>query len=110
MSTQQQIFDLIKTLTEERASIAIPVLFIRMFGLHTAFLLAQLLTWPPKLETDDQWAQSSGLSTRAVLRARHDLQDRGILEIKRVKDSYAWSLNQEAIATAITEYMEGVRK
>ena len=87
MSTQQQVFDLIKTLTEDRAILTVPRLFVRMFGLKTAYFLGQLLYWSDKGTREDgffwkttaDWVEETGLTEYAIRKAREDLEKAGLL-------------------------------
>ena len=118
MSTQQQVFDLIKTFTEHQAILATPYLFVKMFGFKTAHFLSQLLYWSDKgarddgffWKTDAEWTEETGITTYGIRQARKKLEGMGIIETKVMRamgsPTVHYRLNEEALTEAVLQQME----
>ena len=118
MSTQQQVFDLIKTLTEDRAILTVPRLFVRMFDLKTGYFLSQLLYWSDKgtrkdgffWKTTAEWIEETGLSDYAIRSARQTLEKAGVIETKVMRamgsPTVHYRFNQEAFTQAVLDHQQ----
>lgn len=91
---QQEIFNVIGTLTGQRNMLVIPREFINYTGdLETALFLSQLIYWTGKVKSDNgwvyknykEWEEEISLSEYQVRKARKKLEKMGILETKIAK-------------------------
>lgn len=94
ITTQKDVFNLIKTLTGQANVLTIPVAFIKYTGnIHSGLFLSQLIYWTEKTDdgwiykTYNDWENEIYIKEYSIRKAKKILEEKDILETKVKKIS-----------------------
>jgi len=119
VSFQQQVFNIVQSITGEKNVLAVPREFIKLTGdLPSGVFLAQLVYWSDKgsrndgfiYKTSKEWQEEIFLTDYSLRKSRNILESLGILETKTKKangnPTVHYKLNREAFINRLFEIQQ----